>query len=78
MSVVREVVSKGASSKQLEHEVKLLTKAERETLLESAMGDMPAIAIPADQVLAMKADLSITWNKLRVLRRLDGHTYHIL
>lgn len=61
MNLVREVVSKGASSKQLEHEVKLLTKAERETLLESAMGDTPAIAIPADQVLAMKADLSITW-----------------
>lgn len=54
---------------QLQHEVKAQTKEDREAILDTALGDTASIAIPADQVLAMKADLSITWNKLRDLRR---------
>ena len=66
---MREVISKGSPVQQLQHEVKALTKEDREAILDTALGDAASIAIPADQVLAMKADLSITWNKLRALRR---------
>ena len=69
MEAVREVVSKGASAQQFQHEIKALTRDEREALLDSVLKDQPSITIPADQVLAMKADLSITWNKLRDMRR---------
>jgi hypothetical protein len=68
--VVREMVSKGASHDQLKHELKTLTKEERDDLLDSAVGQSPLV-IQADEVLAMKADLSITWSKLRHLRRND-------
>ena len=49
--------------RQLASEV---TKAEREELLGDAQ--LPVV-IPTDQALAMKADLAIPWNKLRILRR---------
>ncbi len=53
--MVRNVVSKGSPVEQLP------TKADREAILDSAFGEQSSIVIPADQVLAMKADLSITW-----------------
>ena len=61
------IVSKGASVKQLQFEVKNLTRKEREAILHSI--PEAAITIPPEQILAMKADLSIPWNKLRVVRR---------
>ena len=42
---------------------------ERESLLDSVMGSENSVDISADEVLAMKTDLSLTWSKLRVLRR---------
>ena len=33
------------------------------------MGSENSVDIPADEVLAMKTDMSLTWSKLRVLRR---------
>ena len=51
LELVREIVSKGASHDQLKHEVKTLTKEERESLLDSAVGQS-ALVIPADEVLA--------------------------
>lgn len=68
LELVRDVVSKGSPVEQLLYELKTQTKEDREAILDTAMGD-ESITIPADQVLAMKADLSITWNKLRVMRR---------
>ena len=68
MGCVREYVSMGSSSEQLQSEVKALSRQEREKLLDSAMSSSP-IAIPSGEVLSMKADLSITWSKLRILRR---------
>ena len=47
-------------------EVKALPKAARQDLLNEA--SLP-LEIPADHALAMKANLSISWNKLRTLRR---------
>ena len=53
-------------------EIKALTTVERETLLQDAQ--LPII-IPTDHALAMKADLGIPWNKLRILRRLETQIY---
>ena len=66
---VRTLVSKGSSLEQLQNEVKCLTKMERESLLDQAKIPEALAEIPAEDVLAMKADLSIPWNKMRILRR---------
>ncbi len=50
----------------LQKEVHTLTKEERQTLLaDGGFG----VEIPAEKGLAMKADLAIPWNKLRIIRR---------
>ncbi len=68
MSSVRSVVSGGTSSELLQDEVHALTKEERQALLaDGGFG----IEIPAEKGLAMKADLAIPWNKLRIFRRYD-------
>lgn len=51
---------------QLKSEVRCLSKDERQEILKGA--NLP-ITIPADHVLAMKADLSLPWAKLRVITR---------
>lgn len=66
---VREVISKGAPMDQLQHELKTLTKEDRQSLLDQASVHDAAIAISPNDVLAMKSDLSIPWNKFRILRR---------
>ena len=50
----------------LEEELRAVPKNERQDLLR---GIALPIAIPPDHSLAMKANLSISWNKLRTLRR---------
>ena len=50
----------------LEEELKVLSNSERQQLLQEAC--LP-IEIPAYHSLAMKANLSISWNKLHTLRR---------
>ena len=66
MVKVRSITSAGDSSAQLAAEVKALSREDREKIL----GDIRLpILIPADFALALKADLSIPWNKLRALRR---------
>jgi len=68
MSTVRAVVSGGSSSVLLQEEVHALNKEERQKLLtDGGFG----IEIPAEKGLAMKADLAIPWNKLRIIRRYD-------
>ena len=66
MEQVREILSKGSPREQLQSEITSLSKADRQSLLQTADS---MVAIPAEDILAMKADLSITWSKLRVLRR---------
>lgn len=66
---MRDIISKGSPVEQLQYEMKAQTKEDREAILDLAMSDGAALEIPADQVLAMKADLSLTWNKLRSIRR---------
>lgn len=74
ISKVRSVISGGDNMTQLASEIKSLTKAEREELLLDAQ--LPVV-IPTDQALAMKADLEIPWNKLRILRRYIKKFSHI-
>ena len=50
----------------LEQELRVLSKCDRQKLLQEA--SLP-IEIPADHSLAMKANLALSWNKLRTLRR---------
>ena len=50
----------------IEDEVNTLSKGEREQLLKDIA--LP-VAIPLDHSLAIKSNLSISWNKLRTLRR---------
>ena len=54
------------------NEVKTLTKDERQSLLDDVLHQDTTIAIPSEEVLAMKADLSITWSKLRMMRRYEN------
>lgn len=69
MEQMREVLSKGSPIEQIQSELTILSKEERQSLLKLTMENDCTVAIPAEEILAMKADLSITWNKLRVLRR---------
>ena len=65
---MRDIISKGSPVAQLQYEVTTLSKVERESLLDSVMGSENSVDISADEVFAM-TDLSLTWSKLRVLRR---------
>ena len=64
ITAIREV--REALSVDLGEEVRALPLSMRKELLAEA--GLP-IEIPANHALAMKANLSISWNKLRVLRR---------
>ena len=66
ISRVRNIASGGESSAQLKAEIRSLTTDEREELLQQAQ--LPVV-IPTDHALAMKADLALPWNKLRIIRR---------
>ena len=63
---LRTAISGGDVVTQLRSELRCLSKEERQELLQSA--GLPVV-IPPDHALALKADLSIPWSKLRVIRR---------
>lgn len=72
MSAVGDV--RKATSIDLEDEIKVLPQEKRHILLKDAL----PVTIPIDHTLAMKSSLSISWNKLRALRRyvlVHVHTY---
>ncbi len=66
ISRVRSITSGGDTTAQMVAEYKSLSKEERAKVLQEA--GLP-ITIPTDHSLALKANLSIPWNKLRVIRR---------
>ena len=66
MASVRELISSGSSPQQLAEEVRTLSSEERQRLLTDAGF---SIDIATNKGLAMKADLALPWNKLRVIRR---------
>ena len=63
---VRDVVSGGSSTEQMQYEIAHLTKESREAILGEA--SLP-VKIPVDHGLAMKSDLQLPWNKMRAIRR---------
>ena len=64
---MRQVLSlRDAVGVSIEDEVNTLSKGKREQLLKDIA--LP-IAIPLDHTLTIKSNLSISWNKLRTLRR---------
>ena len=71
MEQVRDIVSMGSSTEQLKYELTTTTREERQCLLDTVLCTCKSstISIPSEEVLAMKADLTLTWSKLRVLRR---------
>lgn len=62
---IRSSLSKNDMKAQLQAEVRALSAEERQDLKSAGI----TIDIPPDQGLAMKADLAIPWNKLRIIRR---------
>ena len=68
---VRTTVSKGESSSQLLNEVEHLSPEDRHALatsFTSTPGHLKVV-LPPSTSLAIKADLSITWSKLQIVRR---------
>lgn len=66
LETVREVISGGSSSEQMEAEVQSLPKERRKHLLKEA--SLPLV-IPADHGLAMKTCQRFTWKQMREVRR---------
>ena len=66
---VREAISGGqeAVNRQLFHEAKRLARERQELLKEAGFKEIQ-YRVSATEGLALKADLSIPWNKLRALR----------
>ena len=64
----RNLSSGGSIGVQLTDEIKVLSNEERKQLLSSGVFSQPTM-ISAKGALALKADLVIPWNKLRVMRR---------
>ncbi len=63
---IRDLVSCGDSASQMREEIRHLNKNERQELLHDAGF---TLNIAPEQGLAMKADLGLPWNKLRIVRR---------
>lgn len=76
MTTIREKVSGGSESSQVQMAVELqhISKEERNKILKDAGLSLPEEP-STGQVLAMKSDLGIPWCKLRVLRRQVLETY---
>ena len=67
---VRQFITAGDTSIQLESEVRACSPEDRQKLLGDLLkGGLYKVEIPADVSLAMKADLGLPWNKVRVITR---------
>lgn len=66
MKCVRKVVSGGDEGKQMTLEVKCLPSHERQKMLQCAGLHLN---VPEGQGLAMRIDVGLPWNKLRVLKK---------
>ena len=76
MTRIRHLLSAGDEQQQLRDEMKILPKDERDKLTKDANF---SVYVPPEQGLAMKADMSLPWNKLRMMRRYNHvHVHNIL
>ena len=71
MSSVRDVVSAGSSTSQLKEEVQSLSHLLSHDEWKELFGKhkFGTVDIPPEKGLAIKADLYLPWNKLRLLKR---------
>ena len=69
LSKHRSLTSGGADVVQLQAEIKACTSTEREQILSELHKGGFKVEVPVQQILALKADLSIPWTKLREVRR---------
>ena len=67
-----ESISGGSSSAQFLDEARDCSQADQEALIEELQNGAKVV-IPASESLAMKADLIVPWNKLRIVRRYMTH-----
>ena len=70
----RVFASGGEAFLQLQDEVKSCDRDERQALLEELHNGGFKVEVPPEHSQAMKADLTIPWAKLRVIRRLVGES----
>ena len=70
VTTVRDMISGGleASSTQLQHELKQAARERHQLLQEAGLLALTHTVSPAEAI-AVKADLSIPWTKLRALQR---------
>ena len=66
MTAVRNVISGGRPSQQLQDELAVLTEEERQEFLVTANS---ATQITPKEAQAMKTDLALPWRKLRIMHR---------
>lgn len=67
---VRLAVTAGDTTAQLSHELHSVEREDREKLLEEIKKTGKfLIRVPVQVSLAMKADMGIPWNQIRLLRR---------
>ena len=71
MSIVQDVVSAGSSTSQLKEEVQSLSHLLSHDEWKELFGEhkFGMVDIPPEKGLAIKADLNLPWNKLRLLKR---------
>ena len=63
---LREDLTGGESQHQIADEIRMIPKEEREEIMRELNF---TIDVSPEQCLGMKADLSLPWNKLRLMRR---------
>ena len=66
---IRLALSGGDDSTQLAHEIHACDQDKRKQLLEEIRQIDGNLRISVEQSVALKEDLNIPWNKLRVMRR---------
>ena len=66
---VRLALSAGDDATQLAHEIHTCGRDERKKLIDEIRKADGNFRISVEQSVALKADLNIPWNKLRVMRR---------
>ena len=69
LASVRFAVSAGDDTTQLAHELHGYRQEERRKLIEEIRRAEGGFRISVEQSVALKADLSIPWSKLRIMRR---------
>ena len=75
LQTIRDVISGGSSAAQFVDESRSRSASERDMILEELQGGMKVV-IPPSVSLAMKADLTLPWHKLRIVRRYRNIAAH--